>query len=233
MIPVAYLADLFGRRKTIQCGATIYMCVCVLRILKINWRDMHLALEVHYRPVPKIWTWCSREGFLLALGLVSIILWIPSYTWSELHILFRFERNYVRSGSALPGIFCIALFTCETETMTRRPRLRTQAFEDDLLRCNNSCWELEVLYRWLKNFHTELICHAYLQHLSLLGWWVYGFERKNTMFICYQTYGTSASLAGTPREWRIPLGIQVSCAKENQSDMFPNLSGRLFLRCHS
>jgi MFS family permease len=27
MIPVAYLADLFGRRKTIQCGAAIYMCV--------------------------------------------------------------------------------------------------------------------------------------------------------------------------------------------------------------
>lgn len=46
MIPVAYLADRFGRRKTIQFGAAVYMCVLIQFQYDFSALSHHTLLQV-------------------------------------------------------------------------------------------------------------------------------------------------------------------------------------------
>lgn len=57
MFPVAYCADRFGRRITIQLGAAVYMFVCDLAAITNNLSDFGIKLAWGVRYKPGLPTW--------------------------------------------------------------------------------------------------------------------------------------------------------------------------------
>lgn len=101
MFPVAYSADRFGRRITIQLGAAVYMCALFEDPFICTFSRLILAWEVLYRQALRAWTWCSQG---VSSQVNRCVLFFPPAIPNLSNKRIR-SWHHVWSGAAIPGLW--------------------------------------------------------------------------------------------------------------------------------